>query len=107
MKDGLLIFDLTSVPLADYHRLPQKPLFKNGIKMTRSNIIKLTCALDKGRINGNLENLKFYNNRRRDQNEPPIYITKHLPKLFQEEQKLLLPHFKKAKSMSQKTSWRA
>ena len=50
MKDGLHISDPTSFPLADYHRLLQKPLFKNGIKVTRPIVIELTCAPDKRRI---------------------------------------------------------
>ena len=36
-----------------------------------------------------------------------VYITEHLPKLFQEERKLLMPYFKKARSLKQKTNWRA
>ena len=47
MKDGLLISDPTTVPLTDYHRLLQKPLFKNGVKVTRPIIIKLICAPNK------------------------------------------------------------
>ena len=40
-------------------------------------------------------------------NHSMIYITDHLPKLFQEERKLLMPYFKKAKSLKKKTIWRA
>ena len=34
MKDGLFISKPTTVSLADHCRLPQKPLFKNGVKVT-------------------------------------------------------------------------
>ena len=42
MKRGLQIKDPSAIMLADYHRLPQHPVLKNGIKVNRSIIIKLT-----------------------------------------------------------------
>ena len=45
MKEGLLISNPTTMPLADYHHLPQKPVFKNRVKLTLPIVIKQTCAL--------------------------------------------------------------
>ena len=50
MKDGLLISDPLTIPLADYHRLPQRPVFRDGRKVTGPIIIKLTTAPDIKRI---------------------------------------------------------
>ena len=57
MKDGLLISESKSLPLADYHRLTQQPIFKLGRKTTRPIIIKLTNAADKRKIFSYLKNL--------------------------------------------------
>ena len=35
------------------------------------------------------------------------YITDHLPAKFQEQRKLLLPHYKEAKKDKKKTIWKA
>ena len=90
--------------LADYHRLPQQPTYKNKVKINRPIIIilKVTNAFDKNLIFLNLKNLKAHNARRRLQSLRSQYVTEHLPKLFQEERKLLLPAFKEAKSQKQK-----
>ena len=103
MKDGLLISDPKSLPLADYHRLPQQPIFKFGRKTTRPIIIKLTNAADKRKISGNLKNLKSCNESRKALNLNPAFVTEHLPKKFQQERKLLLPEFKEARKMNRKT----
>ena len=107
LTDGLKISDPSSIPLVDYHRLPQKPVYKNDHKINRPIIIKVTNASDKRRIFNNLTKLKSYNAKRRELNLGTVYVTEHLPKLFQEERKLLLPFFKKAKFMKQKTAWKA
>ena len=107
MKDGLHIFDPKPLPLADYHRLPQQPIFKFGRKTTRPIIIKLTNTADKRKIFGNLKNLKSYNESRKALNLKPVFVTEHLPKKFQQEQKLLLPEFRKARRINRKTVWRA
>ena len=57
------IYDLRSLPLADYHRLPQQPIFKFGRKTTRPIIIKLTNAEVKRKIFGNLKNLNLIMNQ--------------------------------------------
>ena len=97
MKDDWFISDPKSLPLANYHRLPQQPIFKFGRKTTRPIIIELTIAADKQKIFGNLKNLKFYTELRKALNLNPVLVTEHLPKEFRKEQKLLLPEFKKAR----------
>ena len=93
MNDGLKILDPTAIELADYHRLPQRPLFKNG-RVNRPIIMKLTNAADKRHIFNNLKNLKSCNENRKKLHQSMVYITDHLPKLFQ-ERKLLMPYLKK------------
>ena len=102
MKDGLLISDPLTIPLADYHRLPQRPEFRDGRKITRLIIIKLTNAPHEKRIFSSLKNLKDYSERRRTQNQSTVYVTDHLPKSFLEERKLLLPQFRKARRLNKK-----
>ena len=58
-------------------------------------------------IYSKLKNLKYYNEARKSQNKRPHYITEHLPKQFQLERKVLLPHFKEARRLNKKTSWKA
>ena len=107
MKRGLQIKDPSAIMLADYHRLPQHPVLKNGIKVNRPIIIKLTNSNDKRLIFGSLKNLRQFNNARKMNQQNSVYITEHLPKQFQLERKALLPAFKKAKALKKKTSWRA
>ena len=107
MKDGLLIIDPSMISLADFHRLPQQPIFRNNCKVHRSNIIKLTNSTDKKLIFTKLKNLKKYNEIRKSVDKKPHYIIEHLPKQFQVERKALLSQFKEAKRMKKKVSWRA
>ena len=88
--------------LTDYHRLPQHPVLKNGIKVNRPIIIKLTNSNDKRLIFGSLKNLKQFNNARKLNKQNSVYITEHLPKQFQLERKALLPAFKEAKALKKK-----
>ena len=39
--------DLNSLSLVNCHRLPQRPIFKQGQKVTRPIILKVTNAFDK------------------------------------------------------------
>ena len=55
MKRGLQIKDPSVIMLADYHRLPQNLVLKNGIKINRPIIIKLTNSNDKRLIFGSLK----------------------------------------------------
>ena len=107
MKCALQIKDPSTILLADYHRLPQHPIYRDGLKVNRPVIIKLTNSNDKRLIFSHLNNLKAFNNTRKLNKQKPVYITEHLPKQFQLERKALLPTFKKAKAMMKKTSWRA
>ena len=47
MKEGLLIQEPESVAFVDCHRLPQRSVFRGGVKKNRSIIGKLTNAMDK------------------------------------------------------------
>ena len=116
LKDGLKIDPIT-LPLADMHRLPQRPVIVRGKRINRPIIIKLTNAFDKNRILNNLKNLKTYNQQRQEEQthsskensvQPtkwPVYITDHLPQAFLEQKKLLLPAFKEARKLGEKTKW--
>ena len=73
MKDGLLIDDLLTICLADYHRLPQEPIFKNNHKVYRPIIDKLTNLTHKKLIFTKLKNLKKYNEIRKFFNKNLIY----------------------------------
>ena len=106
MKHGLQIKDPSAIMLADYHRLPQHLVLKNGIKVNRSIIIKLINLNNKRLIINSLKNLKQFNNARKLNKQNSVYITEHLPKQFQLDPKALLPTFKKAKALKKKTSWR-
>ena len=107
MKEGLQIVDLTSITLTDYHRLPQQPVYRNNCKVNRPIIVKLCNSNDKHLFFSKLKNFKQYNESRKMRDLKPHYITDHLPKLFQQERKSLLPYFKQARRMQQKTVWRA
>ena len=107
MKEGLNIANPSQITLADYHRLPQQPTYKNKVKINRPIVIKVTNASDKNLIFSNLKNLKAHNDRRRLQSLRSQYVTEHLPKSFQEERKSLLPAFKEARSQNKKNTWRA
>ena len=107
MKDVLLIDDPSTISLADYHRLPQQPIFRNNHKVHRPIIIKLTNSTDKKLIFTEQKNLKKYNEIRKSVDKKPHYITEHLPKQFQQERKALLPQFKEDKPRKKKVSWRA
>ena len=102
MKEDVNIAKPSQIALADYHRLPQQPTYKNKVKMNRPIILKVANAFDKNLIFSNLKNLKAHNARRRLQSLHSQYVTEHLPKLFQEERKLLLPAFKEARSQNKK-----
>ena len=79
MKRGLQIKDPSAIMLADYNRLPQHAVLKNGIKVNRPIIIKLTNSNDKRLIFGSLKNLKQFNNARKLNQQNSVYITEHLP----------------------------
>ena len=106
-QKGHQIKEPRTIELIDCHRLPQRPIFKNNIKVNRPVVIKLAKKIDRRIIFSKLKNLKYYNEARKSQNKRPHYITEHLPKQFQVERKALLPHFQEARRLNKKTSWKA
>ena len=104
MRDGLNIFNPSNIAFSDYHKLPQQPARKDGVKINRPIIIKLTNAADKHLIFSSLKHLKAHNNKRRSLFMKPQYMTEHLSKPFQKEQTLLLPAFKAARQRKKKTN---
>ena len=104
---GALKLDPTAIAIADIHRLPQRPKFKNGIKVTRPIIVKLVHTKDKNLIYQNLRELKSFNKEKKRSivNARPVYITDHLPELFLRQKKALLPQFKQARKNKQKVFW--
>ena len=107
MQESLQIVDLTSTTFTDYHRLLQQPVYRNNCKVNRPIIVKLCNSNDKRLFFSKLKNLKQYNESRKTRDFKRHYITDHLPKLFQQECKSLLPYFKQARRMQQKTISRA
>ena len=109
-QEGLDL-DLNSISLVDCHRLPQRPIFKQGQKITRLIIIKLTNAFDKSVIFNSARNLKKYNQQfsgssaTNGRSRKSIYITEHLPQQLYHQKKKLLPLLKKAKNQKQATRW--
>ena len=103
-----LKLDPTAIAIADIHRLPQRPKFKDGIKVTRPIIVKLVHTKDKNLIYQNLHESKSFNEEKKKSivNARPVYITHHLPELFLRQKKALLPQFKQARKNKQKVFWR-
>ena len=102
-----LKIDSDDINVVDIHRLPQTPLRIRGKKVNRPIIVKLDSMMEKSKIFRNLKRLKSYNDLRKLDNKSSIFVTDHLPKVFLEQKKLLMPQFKEAKRNQQKTSWRA
>ena len=61
--NALSIKNSENIKFADIHRMPQHPVQKNGKKIQRPIIIKLTNLFDKQLIYKSLKNLKLYNNK--------------------------------------------
>ena len=101
---GALKLDSTAIAIADIHRLPQRPKFKDGIRVTRPIIVNLLHTKDKNLIYQNLRELKSFNEEKKKSivNARPVYITDHLPELFLRQKKALLPQFKQARKNKQK-----
>ena len=107
MKERLLIQEPESVSFVDCHRLPQRSVFRGGVKKNRPIIVKLTNAMDKRLIFRSLKYLRRYNETRRSLSLDSVYISEHLPKQFQDERKTLFPMYKKAKKCNKKIYWKA
>jgi len=107
------------ISLVDFHRLPQRPIFKSNKQITRPIIIKLSTVFDKQTILNSAKHLKNYNGkvttkktdgehsqfRRNSNNSNSVYITDHLPKTYFLQKKSLLPKFKNLKSLGVKAKW--
>ena len=113
MIEGLRIQDPSDINIVDIHRLPQHPVFKNGIKQTRPVIIKLNSIFDKKTIFSSVKHLKCYNASQTATNgsidhlrtrPAAIYVTDHLPAAFLVQRQRLLPFYKQAKLSKKKTS---
>ena len=115
VTDGLGL-DPKSISLVDIHRLPQRPVVKQGRNITRPIIIKLATAMDKHIVMSNLKNLKAYNLKKQNFNndhfhagsshrKSSVFITDHLPKEYYERKKKLMPAFKSACKFHKKTRW--
>ena len=85
LREGLKVMQPAEIALTYFHRLPQQPVLKNGKKVNRPIVIKVTNSSDKHFIFSSLKNLKPNNSKRKLQSLQPHYITEHLPKPSQEE----------------------
>ena len=92
IKDDLLISNPKSLPLVNYYRLPQQPIFKFGRKTIRPIIIVLTNAADKQKIFGNLKNLKSY---RKSLNLNPLFSQNTYPRSFNKSENYFCLNSKK------------
>ena len=75
MKEGLKIEDPSKIAMTDCHRLTQRIILKNKMRVNRHIIIKLTNADDKHLIFLHLKNLKIYHNTRISLNLKTQYVT--------------------------------
>ena len=100
MQNGLKIPNFYAVAVADIHRLPQHPITKNGKRITRPIIVKLTSYSDKNMIMRSLKSLKEYNEERKRTfggETNYVYVTEHQPRELQQQKKKLLSAHKEAK----------
>ena len=101
--EGLEI-DLNSLSLVDCHRLPQRPIFKEGQKITRPIILKLANAFDKRFIFKAASKLKNYNMQdsghslsSNEKTNKSVYITEHLPHVLYQQKKNFYLYSKRQK----------
>ena len=104
--NALNIKNSDNIKFADIHRMFKQPVLKNGKKIQRPIIIKLTNLFDKQLIYKSLKNLKLYN---KELNLKPrlsgyIYVTDHLPIEMLQQKKKLLPLFNKAAQEGKRAS---
>ena len=98
-----------AIAISDAHRLPQHIITKQGKRITRPIIVKLSSYNDKKLIMTSLKNLKQYNEERKSRIYPEcnsVYVTEHLPRALIQQKKTLLPAFKNAKKLGKKVSWK-
>jgi len=61
LAERLKIEDPENISLVDLHRLPQRTIIKNNVKINRPVIFKLNSSKDKRWILSRLKHLKAYN----------------------------------------------
>ena len=88
----------------DCHRLPQRPIFKEGQKVTRPIILKLANAFDKRLIFKAASKLKNYNMQdsrhslsSNEKTSKSVYITEHLPHVLYQQKKNFYLYSKRQK----------
>ena len=109
LRDALKIPESHTISIADVHRLPQHSVSKNGERIHRPIIAKLTSYADKNLVMRSLNKLKNYNNdkkKRLGDNVGYVYVTEHLPREVLQQKKLLLPVHKKAKEERKRAVWK-
>ena len=103
--NALTIKNSENIKFAVIHRMPQHPVLKNGKKIQRPIIIKLTNLFDKQLIYKSLKNLKLCNKELNLKPRLPgyIYVTDHLPiEILQQKKKL----DNKARQEGKRASWK-
>ena len=103
--NALTIKNSENIKFADIHRMPQHPVLKNGKKIQRPIIIKLTNLFDKQLIYKSLKNLKLCNKELNLKPRLPgyIYVTDHLPiEILQQKKK----RDNKARQEGKRASWK-
>ena len=109
LNQALKIPSSHAIAISDAHRLPQHIITKQGKRITRPIIVKLSSYNDKKLIMTSLKNLKQYNEERKSRIYPEcnsVYVTEHLPRALIQQKKTLLPAFKNAKNLGKKVSWK-
>ena len=72
---------------SDVHRLPQHRFYKNGNRITRPIIVKLTNMWDKKTIYRSSRTFKSVNETRILANKSVIFVSDHLPQELQDQKK--------------------
>ena len=111
MTQGLKL-NMKQINIIDMHRLPQKPIFSCGTRVTRPIIVKLGSVFDENLIFSSCKHLKTYNQVHLAETKEagtvttikPAFITEHLPLAFQVQKRPFFPQFKKAREEKKKTS---
>ena len=101
--------NLDDVEFVDIHRLLQHPINNHGKTFHRPITVKPLTTRGKNLIFKKQKNLKAHNIDKKqgcDYN-PFVYVSEYLPGKFQEQRKLLLNEYKKARKNKKKATWKA
>ena len=96
LQEGLNL-NLQDINIIDIHRLSQWPISKQGKRLIRPIIAKLSNFFEKQQILSACKFLKTFNDIRKVANSQSVYVTEHLPKLFQEQKNHYFRNSKKPK----------